>query len=395
MSEFSVTFPRMQAANSQNRAVIRQLAAAAGQVESIRSGLTIEIRQRSWIDSRMKAVARDLETYTNSLTRLCNTGDAVFQLYQRTESGLLGKKPEHFRPARPGAPGGGESESVLETLLENLWEFAKREFNFKLDSVEALGKLFSYLERDTKPEELKKLLEQLKGAGLDLDSEGVIPVLGKLATLAKDLMGLADGNTTWGEGVTVAGGGVSLIGSVLKLLDDSDGLKELGGEIGAVGSGLNAIGAFLDAFDSEGKPFEQVVGGYTDAVKTTISAADSIATAFLGTTPIGHVAMSAIKGSVDAVGQLFVSWDEYTGDGDLSMGDVGNIVVDVAAEGVYSICNELTFGGLEAVLDFATGGNMDYGDILADGLRDIGGAIGDTVSDWAGDAISVLGDWFS
>lgn len=407
MSEFSVTFQGVRSALDKSSAAADRLSGTANSVRSVRSKLTFEIRQRSQIDARLNAVARELEEHNASLRRLVTAGNTVCGLYQRTENSLLGLSVGDITWTQPTfnpdyIPGDGEdSQSILDNILQNLLNFLPTvlpgfvlpfswDILTDLDFLKIIGKFFDKAD--------------VEGGGLLGDFAGYVKSF--LEFFTGDMSGLS-GFADWAN-----------------LADDSIGLwksgyetlKELGATgamftkemaenikaVGVIGSVIGTVGSFMDMMDTAGKSFQErlddVANFGSSGTKTGLSAL-----AMLGKIgKAGVYAGSAIAEAAFGFGaQVFDSIDKYNDDG-WDLGDTGEVLVDASCEGLYSLGNALTFGGLGFVLDKITGNtDGDYGQMLSDTLKDgadkfsvwivdtaqdVGGAISgavDTVKDFA------------
>ncbi|MBE5037782.1 hypothetical protein INF35_08290 [Subdoligranulum sp. DSM 109015] len=383
MSEFGVTFKGLQAALDSDRVMADRLAAAADEVKTIRGQLTFEIRQRSSIDSRLNAVSGMLGDQGAAMGRMVDTGSAVSLLYRRTESGLLGIEPGEMvwtqarqqpsAPAEPGTlPGDGEdSESLLE-----FFDFLKVIGKW-LDSAEmgegfgALGDLGEYL---------RSLYEFFTG---DMKGFG----------------GLAD----W---VDLTGNSVGLWTGLYQFLDEmgaegglfNDAWRTGVKGAGLIGSAIGTIGAYIEMFNIDGQTtFGDMIDKAVDVGKST---ADLIKSGLLlfadkGAGLPAHVYTSIAKAGISSVGQLFESIREYSADGVWDLGDTGETLIDFSTEGLYSLCNSVSFGGLDLLLDAITGNggkDVDYGDLFAQGVKDFGQDAADWIVETSGEVSEAIDD---
>ena len=141
--------------------------------------------------------------------------------------------------------------------------------------------------------------------------------------------------------------------------------------VGVIGSLLGTVGAFMDMMDTSGKSFQEVMENTADfgasGVKTGISVLRLVGA--VSTLP-AHIYTSIAEAGFDFLGQMGESIKEYSADG-WDLGDTGEVMVDASCEGLYSLGNALTLGGLGWVLDKITGNeDGDYGQMLSDTLKD-------------------------
>ena len=141
--------------------------------------------------------------------------------------------------------------------------------------------------------------------------------------------------------------------------------------VGVIGSLLGTVGSFMDMMDTSGKSFEEIMENTTDfgasGVKSGISVLKLMGV--VSTLP-AHIYTSIAEAGFDFVGQIGESIKEYSADG-WDLGDTGEVMIDASCEGLYSLGNALTLGGLSWVLDKITGNeDGDYGQMLSDTLKD-------------------------
>lgn len=386
MSEFGVSFEGLNTVMLCDRALIDRLASGADEVRNIRKSLTIEIRQRSRIDSRLNMVAGELDARSQGMRRVVNAGNAVELLYRNTEKGLTGRKPADMvwvrpRPGRPAA-GSGNSDYAAgdstgnESSILPLFDFLEAGGKF-LDWLD-IGKEFGAL--GDLGEYLGSLYEFFNG-----DKSG--------------LGGLAD----W---LNLTGDGVSLFGSTFEWLDNPaykggiflQSWRTCVKGAGFVGDLLGTVGAYVDLFNSD----EQTgFDGYVDkVVDVGVNVVDTVGSGliFFAGKSAGlpaHIYLSAAKAGISSLGQLAESIHEYSADGVWDLGDTGAAFVDVTAEGVYSFANAVSFGGVELVLDVITGNggeDVDYGDLLSQTVKDVGQDAIDWIADTGSDIGSDISD---
>lgn len=396
MSEFGVSFEGLNTVMLCDQALIDRLASGADEVRNIRKSLTIEIRQRSMIDSRLNMAAGELDDRSQGMRRVVNAGNAVELLYRNTEKGLTGRKPADmvWVRSKPGRSGLGKDGSHYaaddstgnESSLLQIFDFMKSGGKF-LDWMESdksfgvLGDLGSYL---------NSLYEFFDG-----DKSG--------------LGGLAD----W---LNLAGDSVGLWGSLYELLDDptfqggffTDGWRACAKGASLVNDLIGAVGSYVELFNcDEQTGFDVYVDKVVDAGASTADLVKSGLLLFAdkGVGLSAHVYVSIAKAGISSVGQLVESIHEYSADGVWDLGDTGETLIDVSTEGLYSLTNALTFGGAELLLDVITGNqgkDVDYGDLFAQGVKDFGQDAaewivdtGSDISEAVDDAKEWIGDTFN
>lgn len=388
MSEFSVTLQGVRSALDRNSAAADRLFVTANEVRSVRSKLTFEIRQRSQIDNRLNALARELEDHNDSLRRLITTGSSACDLYQRAESSLLGLTVDTITWVQPQltptylpSDGGGSQNVLWPWLLQLL------------------------------PELLPGAVLPIHWPDFDL-LEVVDKLLDKLGVIGGGLVGdITDYVQSFMEFFTGDMSGLSGFADWANLADDSVGLwnglydlfKDLGASgtmftekiaervkgVGVIGSLLGTVGAFMDMMDTSGKSFQEIMDNTADfgtaGVKSSISVLKLLGV--VGTLP-AHIYSSIAESGFDFVAQIGESINEYNVDG-WDTRDTAEVMIDASCEGLYSLGNALTLGGLGWLLDKITGNeDGDYGQKLADSLKD--GA--DKFSVWLVDTSQEVGE---
>ena len=367
MSEFSVTFQGVRSALDKNSAAAGHLSNAASSVRSVRSRLTFEIRQRSQIDAQLNALAKELEEHNASLRRLINTGNSVCDLYQRSENNLLGglaaASIAWVQPNRSYIPDSRTSQSILEDLLD-----------WSLQMLPTAVQPINGLDFDL-AKILDKLMDKLDMAGGGL-LEDITDYFGSLNEFfAGDMSGLS-GFADWAN---LADDSVGLWSSLYDLYKDLGATGNLFTEemaqrvqgIGLIGNVLGTVGAFMDMMDTTGKSFEERMEDTTDlgisGTKAGIAALKLIGG--IGALP-AHIYTSIAESGFNFVAQIGESINKYNADGWDWIGDTGELLMDASCEGLYSLGNVLTFGGLGWVLDKITGNeDGDYGEMLSDSLK--------------------------
>lgn len=391
MSEFSVTLQGVRSALDKNSVAADRLSSTADSVRAVRSRLTFEIRQRSQIDARLNAVARELEEHNASLRRLVTTGNNVCGLYQRTENNLLGLTAGSIawvqpQPSPDYVPGSGEGS---QSILENLFELC-------LDVIPAV---------------LPGAVPPMDWMDLDL-AKFMDKLLDKLGVTGGGLLGdVTDYFESFWEFFTGDKSGLSGFADWANLADDSVGLwkglydvfKDLGATgtmftdemaqriqgVGLIGSLLGTVGSFMDMMDTAGKSFEQIMEDTADfgtsGVKAGISALKLIGV--VGTLP-AHIYTSIAESGFDFIAQIGESINEYSADGWDSM-DTAELLIDSSCEGLYSLGNALTLGGFGWLLDKLTGNeDGDYGAMFSEAMKN--GA--EQFSDWIVDTSQTVSE---
>ena len=398
MSEFSVTFQGVRSALERNGVLAGRLAAAAGDVRQIRGGLTFEIRQRSQIDNRLDAAARALEEHNASLRRLVSAGSTVCGLYQRTENGLLGLTAGDIvwvlpQPAPDYLPGDGGRQSILEELIDRLLELLPELFPGAVPPYH-WGELAGDFD-------LLKILDKLLGK-LDVAGGGLLgDVTGYFESFLEFFTGDMSGLGGFADWANLADDSVGLWTGLYDLSRDLGAKGSLFTEqmadrvkgVALTGSVLGTVGAFMDMMDTDGKSYQQILDDIADygasGVGTGISALAMLGK--VGALP-AHVYTSIAEAGFDTLAQIGDSIHEYYADGVWDLGDTGELMVDASCEGLYSLGNALTLGGLGWVLDRLTGNSDgDYGQMLSDTLKDAA----DDFSEWIVDAGREVGDFVS
>lgn len=396
MSEFGVSFEGLNAVMLCDQALIDRLASGADEVRSIRKSLTMEIRQRSRIDSRLDMAAGELEARSQGMRRVVDTGNAVELLYRSTEKGLTGRKPGNMvwtrpQPGRSGT-GGGDSDYAAddgegyESLILRFFDFLK--FSGKWLDWAELGKEYGFLGD----------LGAYLGSLYDFFT-GDMSGMGGLADwldLTSDSVGLWTSLYEW----------LDDLGSQGDLFTDAwrTGVKGAG----VIGSAIGTIGAYIEMFNIDGQTtFEQMID---KAVGVGENTADLVKSGLLlfaekGAGLPAHIYTSIAKAGISSVGQLFESIHEYSADGVWDLGDTGETLIDFSTEGLYSLTNAVTFGGLDLILDAITGNggkDVDYGDLFAQGVKDFGQDAaqwivdtGSDISEAVDDAKDWIGDTFN
>lgn len=391
MSEFSVTLQGVRSALDKNSVAADRLSSTAEGVRSVRSRLTFEIRQRSQIDARLNAVAQELEEHNASLRRLVTTGNNVCGLYQRTENSLLGLSAGAITWVQPQpnpdyVPGSGEgSQSILEGLFE--------------------------LCLDCLPAVLPGVVPPMDWVDFDL-TKILDKLLDKLDVPGGGLLGdVTDYFESFWEFFTGDKSGLSGFADWANLADDSVGLwkgiydvfKDLGATgtlfteemaqrvkgVGLIGSLLGTVGSFMDMMDTSGKSFEDIMEDTADfgtsGVKAGMSALKLIGA--VGTLP-AHIYTSIAECGFDFFAQIGESIHEYSADGWDSR-DTAEVMIDASCEGLYSLGNALTLGGLGWLLDKVTGNeDGDYGAMFSETMKN--GA--DAFSEWIVDTSQTVSE---
>lgn len=396
MSEFSVTFQGVRSALDKNSAAAGHLSNAVCSVRSIRSRLTFEIRQRSQIDAQLNALAKELEEHNTSLHRLIATGNNVCDLYQRSENNLLGcltvGTTAWVQPNRGYISDSGTSQSILEDLLDWSLQMLPTLIPGAVQPINGLDFDFAKI--------LDKLMDKLDIAGGGVLGD-ITDYFGSFSEFfAGDMSGLS-GFADWAN---LADNSVGLWSDLYDLYKDLGATGNLFTEemakrvqgIGLIGSVLGTVGAFMDMMDTTGKSFEERMEDTTDlgisGTKTGISALKLIGG--IGTFP-AHIYTSIAEAGFNFIAQIGESINIYNADGWDMMGDTGELLIDTSCEGLYSLGNALTLGGLGWVLNKITGNeDGDYGEMLSDTLKsgaydfaewlvDTGQTIGEVTSDIA------------
>ena len=117
MPEFEVKVQSLQNISSRQAQLAGQLNECAAEAENILHGLTMQIRQRERIDSRLREMKTTMERQSRAVSNLARTGEAIAALYQKTEdensqqSALeaLGFQPGAFVPSTLDTIFGGNS----------------------------------------------------------------------------------------------------------------------------------------------------------------------------------------------------------------------------------------------------------------------------------------------
>lgn len=85
MPEFEVKVQSLQNISSRQAQLAGQLNECAAETENILRGLTMQIRQRERIDSRLREMKTSMERQSRAVSNLARTGEAIAALYQKTE----------------------------------------------------------------------------------------------------------------------------------------------------------------------------------------------------------------------------------------------------------------------------------------------------------------------
>lgn len=85
MPEFEVKVQSLQNISSRQAQLAGQLNECAAETENILRGLTMQIRQRERIDSRLREMKTAMERQSRAVSNLASTGEAIAALYQKTE----------------------------------------------------------------------------------------------------------------------------------------------------------------------------------------------------------------------------------------------------------------------------------------------------------------------
>lgn len=377
MSEFSVIFQGVHAALDDNRAAANRLASAVDRVQSIRNGLTIEIRQRSGINRRLDAAARALKAQNASLRRMVTAGDNVCALYQRAENGLLGFSVGEITWVQPQVnpdyiPADGESsQSIFESLLDEILDLLPGLLPGLVPGAALPGDWADF--------DLLKIVDKLMdklgatGGGMLGDVADYFESFfdffgGDMSGLsgAADLANLADGSVGLWTGLYDLFKDLGAEGSLF-----SEKMAERVKGVGVLGSLLGTVGSFIDMMDTAGKTFEQILEDTADfgasGVKAGIATLKMIGS--IGTLP-AHIYTSIAEAGFDFVAQIGESIQKYGTDG-WNLGDTGELLIDASCEGLHSLANALTLGGLDWILDKVTGNeDGDYGAMFSQSLKD-------------------------
>lgn len=120
-----------------------------------------------------------------------------------------------------------------------------------------------------------------------------------------------------------------------------------------------------------------------------------------------HIYTSIAESGFNFVAQIGESINKYNADGWDWIGDTGELLMDASCEGLYSLGNALTLGGLGWVLDKITGNeDGDYGEMLSDSLKsgaydfaewlvDTGQTIGEVTSEIVDDVKATAEDMWN
>lgn len=370
MSEFSVTLQGVRSALDGNSIAADRLFSVADDVRSVRSKLTFKIRQRSQIDSRLNMLAQELEEHNASLRRLITTGNNVCDLYQRTESSLLGLEVSTISWVQPVpnseyVPASGEeSQNILWSWLLQLLP----------EILPGTTLPINWLDFDLL-KVVDKLLDKMKVTGGGLIGD----VTDYFQSFMEFFMGDKSGLSGFADWANLADDSVGLWKGLYDLCKDlgasgsmfTEKVAERVKGVGVIGSLLGTVGSFMDMMDTSGKSFEEIMENTTDfgasGVKSGISVLKLMGV--VSTLP-AHIYTSIAEAGFDFVGQIGESIKEYSADG-WDLGDTGEVMIDASCEGLYSLGNALTLGGLSWVLDKITGNeDGDYGQMLSDTLKD-------------------------
>ena len=388
MSEFSVTLQGVRSALDRNSTAADRLSATADNVRSVRSRLTFQIRQRSQIDRRLNALAQELENHNASLRRLITTGNNVCDLYQRTESSLLGLTAGTITWVQPQInpdsipDNGGDSQNILWSWVLQLLP----------DLLPAAALPINWLDFDL-AEVVDKLLDKMDVTGGGLLGDITDYFKSFVEFFTGDLSGLS-GFADWAN---LADDSVGLWKGMYDLFKDlgasggifTDEMAERVKGIGVLGSLLGTVGSFMDMMDTAGKSFQEIMENTADfgtsGVKSGISVLKLLGV--VGTLP-AHIYSSIAESGFDFLAQIGESIKEYGADG-WDTRDTAEVMIDASCEGIYSLGNALTLGGLGWLLDKITGNeDGDYGQIMSDTLKD--GA--DKFSVWVVDTMQDVGE---
>lgn len=85
MPEFEVKVQSLRNISSRQAQLAGQLNECAAETENILRGLTMQIRQRERIDSRLREMKTTMERQSRVVSNLARTGEAIAALYQKTE----------------------------------------------------------------------------------------------------------------------------------------------------------------------------------------------------------------------------------------------------------------------------------------------------------------------
>lgn len=406
MSEFSITFEGVRSALDRNSAAAGHLSNAAGSVRAVRSGLTFKIRQRSQIDARLNALAQELEEHNASLRRLIAVGNNVCGLYQRSESQLLGGPAAAaiawVQPGRDYIPDSGTSRNILEDVL------LERSLQVLLTRIPSSAQPIHGSDLD-----LAKILDKLMGQ-LDMAGGGLLgDITDYIDSFKEFFAGDMSGLSGFADWANLADDSVGLWSGIYDLYKDLGATGDLFTEemaqrvqgIGLIGNLLGTVGAYMDMMDTTGKSFEEQIEDTADlgisGTKAGISALRLIGG--LGALP-AHIYTSIAESGFNIVAQIGESIDKYNDDGWDWARDTDELLIDVSCEGLYSLGNALTLGGLGWVLDKITGNeDGDYGEMLSDSLKsgaydfaewlvDTGRSMGEAASDIADDVKAAAED---
>ena len=360
MSEYSVRFSELNQIIQDNRNIFSFLYTAASEVEKIKQNLTFEIRQRAEINSRLQLVSKNLEDQGNIASRLTNTLSEVADLYIRTEN---------YAAERP------DIENFFPSELVGAIEVMTSLTNGVKDSDGADWQNFG----------LEQFLKTLKTSyKFDVSDES-----GMMSSGFGYLLSLVNLLT---ESMT----GITGISNLCDLFDNSVGLwssaydylkdfyheagnffgksgQKVVGYLGLTGASIGAIASYIQVLDNKGKNHLMDVTNLATIKSGLFSPAD--------------IYTSIVQSGLSFGGQAAESIAEYMQDGDWDVGDTGAMLVDSACEGLYSLGNSMTFGGVEVACDlinYAFGGKPlaegeSYGDRMADGFKAAGEAIGEAI----------------
>ena len=386
MSEYSVRFSELNQIIQDNRNIFSFLYTAASEVEKIKQNLTFEIRQRAEINSRLQLVSKNLEDQGNIASRLTNTLSEVADLYIRTEN-YAAERPdiENFFPSElvgaievmTSLTNGVKDSDGADWQNFGLEQFLKTlKTSYKFDVSDESGMMssgFGYL---------------LSLVNLFTESMTEITGISNLCDLFDNSVGL------WSSAYDYLKDFYHEAGNFF----GKSGQKVVG-YLGLTGASIGAIASYIQVLDTKGKNLGEIISDYCNFGSSAVPIVQeaykldhlmdvkNLATIKSGLFSPADIYTSIVQSGLSFGGQAAESIAEYMQDGDWDVGDTGAMLVDSACEGLYSLGNSMTFGGVEVACDlinYAFGGKPlaegeSYGDRMADGFKAAGEAIGEAI----------------
>lgn len=384
MSEYSVHFNNMNAALESYESLLQPMLDVGEEIAQVRTALTMEIRQRHAIDTRLAGLSEKCEELETDVRRYVQQGYNILSLYQETERKALGDKASQMQWIE-NIPTG----SLVAGTAADIRDVADIANTIYGDATEADETTKSWIEI---------LTDAAKGAKENLEDTGTKTFLDYLQTLLdvkdkvygsdkaamnsslldycetlvdfwsgdkKGLSGAADLCDLFSDSTSLWSSAYDYFKDVYHEAGDFFGLRgqKMVGALGIAGSVAGLGSTFLDALDDPGDNLWESASKVVDMADdgtTILSEIYSLAhindAANVLTTKTGpwsplSIYTSIATGAYDTVSQMLSDIGDLSSDGKWTAEDTGDVMVRGSLTGIESILSTLTFGVSDRVMD--------------------------------------------